>query len=483
MKKKMVRLLALTMLLTAAVMPMTSCSDASRLNRMDEDERAVAFFEMVEAKGEETTSLSVEQKLYLKLDIGDVAYEQLNEGTATYVEEEGELSYLEQTTTTVWVGGDKTVTYTDEGYIDGMMFTYNKEGKVESKLKSPITGDEYEAFRENQVEDVPEVRVGEGFCTTMTCKQAEDGTWTATYEGFTEEGMKYFLYIVKSVETALNAEHTLKDVRLTYMADKNLNPVSRKMEYIFEENKDAETRVPVITADMEFKGINNTVFSEKYDISDFTEVEDLRMVENFTSALSDRQNDGSGAFKVTTEGDASYAGEKNHSLTEQSVTFKNYNGYEFTLDYTQEGYDVAISYKNGSMNTVVREEKTGQKVDSSSDELSDFEAQAMVQQLMNSENITALDIIDAKLVNEESGLYRFTLGDSVKNGLNEQYQAAYGAKIDTFRGHIEATVVEGKLMCYTYHVYTTLKIEGQIMQINVDYSVEFSELTEDGEAV
>ncbi len=482
MKKLITTMLVAALLLVTLTLSLTSCSQSQKLLRMDEAERAVAFFELVEAKGNEATSLSIKQKMYLKMDIGDVAYEQLNEGTATYVEEDGEMSFLDQTTTTVWVGGEKTVTYTDEGYMDGMMFTYNKEGKVESKLKSPITGDEYEAFRDNQVEDIPEVSVGEGFCTDMTCTQDEDGTWTATYEGFTEEGMKYFLYIVKSVETAIEAEHTLKDVRLTYVADKDLNPVSRKMEYIFEENEDAETRVPVITAEMEFKGINNTVFSEEYDISNFTEVEDLRAVENFTSALNDRQVDDAGSFQVTTKAEAKYAGQTNNTTSVQDVTFKNYNGYEFTLGYTQEGYDVTISYKNGSMSTVIRDEKTGER-DSSTDDMSDFEAQAMVQQLMNSENITALDIVDAKIVDEESGSYRFTLGDSVKNGLNEQYQAAYGAKIDTFKGHIEATVVDGKLMEYTYHVYTTLKIEGQTMQINVDYTVEFSELTEDGEAV
>lgn len=483
MMKKLITILLTAILLTGLVLPLASCSDASRLNRMDEAERAVAFFALVEANGSKASSLSVKQKLYLKMDIGDVAYEQLNEATSTYVDENGKISMLEQAVTTVWAGGDKTVTYTDEGYMDGMMFTYNKEGKAESKLKSAITWEEYEAFRNHQNQEIPPIQVGEGFCTTMTCKQAEDGTWTATYEGFTEEGMKYFLYITKSVELALNAEHTLKDVRLTYTADKKLNPVSQKMEFIFEEKAGADTRVPVITAEMEIKGLNNTVFSEKYDISDFTEVEDLRMVENFTSALNDRQTDDAGAFRVTTEAEASYAGQKNQTVTKQNVTFQNTNGYEFILDYTQEGYDVTISYRNGSMTTVVREEKTGQKVDSATDEMSDFEAQAMVQQLMNSESISALDIIDAKLRDEEKGIYRFTLGDAVKNNLNEQYEPAYGSKIDTFTGYIDATVVDGKLMAYTYHVYTTLKIDGKTMQINVDYTVEFSELTEDGEAV
>jgi hypothetical protein len=43
-------------------------------------------------------------------------------------------------------------------------------------------------------------------------------------------------------------------------------------------------------------------------------------------------------------------------------------------------------------------------------------------------------------------------------------------------------VVEGKLMGYTYHVYTTLQIEGQSMSITVDYTVTFTDFVEDGEA-
>ena len=482
MKKLTVKLLALAMLFTVAAISLASCSQSKKLLRMDEAERAVAFYEMVEENGEKATSGSVKQKLYLKIDIGDVAYEQTSESTSTYVNQDGEGALLEQSVTTVWVGGEKTVTYTDEGYMNGMMFTYNKEGKAVSKLKSPITWEEYEAFRDNQMEDVPEIGVGEGFCTTMTCQQGDDGIWTATYEGFTEQGMKYFRYIIKGLETAAEAEHTLKDVRLTYVADKDLTPLSQKMEFIFDEKEDAETRVPVITAEMEITGLNNTVFSEEYDISDFTEVEDLRTVENFTSALNDRMNADSGAFTTTTKATAIYAGQNNKTTTVQNVTYKNHDGYEFTLDLAQEGYEISMAYKKGNVTTTVREEKTGTVVDSTTESMTEFEAQATVQQLMNSESISALDIIDVNIKDAENGIYRFTLGESVKNGLNEQYEMAYGSKIDTFRGHIEATVVEGKLMGYTYHVYTTLQIEGQSMSITVDYTVTFTDFVEDGEA-
>ncbi|MBQ4113584.1 MAG: hypothetical protein IJD38_12385 [Clostridia bacterium] len=483
MKKLIARLLVLSLLITALALPLTSCSETARLNRMDEAVRAVAFYELFEEKSDQASSVTVEQKISLKLDIGEVAYEQINESTSIYVEEGDEFTYLEQSVTTVWAGGEKTVTYQDEGYKDGMMFSRVKEDTVETRLKSPITREEYEAFRDSQVEDVPDLLVGEGYCETMTCVRGDDGTWTATYEGFTEEGMKPFWHILRGIETAVNAEHTLKDVRMTCTADADLVPQSMIMEFLFDEKEGADTRVPSIRAESYIKNLNSTTVEEPYDISNFNEIDDLRMIENFISALHDRETAQSGAFKVTTKASASYSGQDNKTTTVQNITFKNHGGVEFTVQYAQDGYDITISYKNGRMNTTVREEKTGSKVDSDSASMTDFEAQTMVCQLMNSENITALDITGGEVLDEERGRYRFVLGDSVKNELNEQYQAIYGTRIGTFRGSVMATVVEGKLMEYTYHVYNTLMIEGVTMTITVDYTVVFSDLVEDGESV
>ena len=483
MKKYVARLLVLAMLLTLAVLPLSSCSEVDRFARLEGDERAVTFYQIMETKTDEATSAQAVQKLSMKLDIGDVAYEQITEGSSTYIKNGDELTYLEQTTSTVWVGGEKIVTYEDEGYMNGMMFTYIKEDGVETKLKSPITAAEYEAFRDKQAEDVPDTYVGEGYCTDMTCEQAEDGTWTAVYQGFTEEGMKPFTYYLRSIETAVNAEHTLKDVRMTVTADAELTPVSMIMEYVFEEKENAETRVPNIKIETYFYGLNNTVLSESYDISNFDEQEDLRVIADFLSALQDREEAESGAFHVITKSSAVYSGESVTVTTEQDVTFKNHDGYEFTLDYEEDGYLFNCSYKNGSMEVGVREKDTGVKVHSETTEITDFEAQATVQQMMNSESISALDIVSAKITDAEKGIYTFSLGDSVKNELSGQYEEAYGAPAKSFKGHIEATVVDGELTSYTYHVYTTVSVEGETMTITVDYTVTFSDLVEGGETV
>lgn len=483
MKKYVARLLVLAMLLTLAVLPLSSCSEVEKFARLEGDERAVTFYQMMETKTNEATSAQAVQKMSMKLDIGEMAYEQITDGSSTYIKNGDELTYLEQTTSTVWVGGEKIVTYEDEGYMNGMMFTYIKEDGVETKLKSPITAAEYEAFRDKQAEDVPDTYVGEGYCTDMTCEQAEDGTWTAVYQGFTEEGMKPFTYYLRSIETAVNAEHTLKDVRMTVTADAELTPVSMIMEYVFEEKENAETRVPNIKLETYFYGLNNTVLVDTYDISDFKELEDLRIIEDFLSAMQDREEAESGAFSVTTKSSGSYSGESVTETSVQNVTFKNHDGYEFTLDFEEEGYLFSTSYKKGSMTVTVREEKTGEKVHSESTDLTDFEAQATVQQLMNPVTVSTLDIVGATVTDAEKGIYTFNLGDSVKNEFSEEYEETYGAPVKNFKGHIEATMVDGELTEYTYHVYTTLSMEGITLTVTVDVTIVFSDLVEGGETV
>lgn len=75
MKRIIARILIAAMLLTALALPLASCSDEDKLLRMDESERAVAFYGLIDAATQEASSFSVEQKLSFKLDIGDMAYE------------------------------------------------------------------------------------------------------------------------------------------------------------------------------------------------------------------------------------------------------------------------------------------------------------------------------------------------------------------------------------------------------------------------
>lgn len=482
--KKLITLMLTAILLSGLVLPMASCSQSAKLLRMDEDERAVSFYNMITDQADHTTSGYMEQTMSMKLDIGTMTYEQVSEAELTYIADDDDLTYLEQVKTTILTDGDKMVLYEDTGYADGMMFAYYKDGKDETKLKSPVSAEEYDAFMMELNADSTDIRVGEGFSDTMTCVKNEDKTWTATYEDFTDEGMIPFWEMLDGIEYTVTAEHKLVDVRLTYKADEQLYPTEFTIEYIFKETKGATTRVPEIRLHTEYTGWNNTVLSEPYDITDFTEVEDIRMIQRFTKALQNRETAKEGHFRVTNETDFRYIGGENTRVeTVIDVTYKNRNGMTLGVAYEEEGYKYEMDYKNGSMHVVVRDTESGSKVTDEHQVMTDADAQSMLSQFMDSESIANVDIVDARLLSEETGAYRYTLGDAMGNPLKDLYETEFGGEITDFEGYIDATLVDGQLKAYTYHVFASLKVGVLTLYVDVDMTVEFLDIVEGGETV
>ncbi len=483
MKRIIASVLTAALILSVLILPMTSCSATSRLLRMEEDERAVAFFDMTNRKSMTASSFYMEQTMTMKMDIGGVAYEQTGVSRITAIEEKDSLIYLEQHESSVVSGGVLTVIYEDSGFADGFMFARYKENAEELKLKSPITAEEYGEFRAEMADDDSiDVEVEGGRSTVMTCQQNPDKTWIATYEGFTEAGMEPFMEMLDGIEYTVTADHAIKDVRLTWEADEDFYPTKMSIEFIFEKNPKAESDLPTLTLTTVYKGWNNTVLSSPYDVSDFTEVEDLRMMERFTSALRDRENDSAGSFTVTNDTEFRYiGGQTQKTSVARDVTFKNRDGMELTVSYEEEGSDYTMTYSDGEMRVSVKDSKTGEKIASETMDMTNAEAQAMVSQLMNSERISGIDLADGTLWSPEKNIYRFTLSEAVGNQLAEIYegQIGNGVKQNDFNGYIEATLVDGKLMGYKYHVFSSLKMGAVTVYINVDLTVEFHEIVED----
>lgn len=485
MKKFLTLLLAAVMLMTVAL-PLSSCSAAARLNRMDEPDRAVKLFELSNKQANSASSFTLEQTMTMKMDIADTTYDQKSVSKLTVIDSKDSFVYLEESEVSVTSGGTFTMIYEDSGYADGYMFARYKENADELKLKSPITKDEYFAFREEMMdESTIDIEVEDGLATVMTCKQNEDKTWSATYEGFSEEGMKPFFEMLGGIEYTVTADHPIVDVRLTWEANEDLYPTKMIIDFVFEKNPEADSKVPTLSLTSVYDGWNNTVLSKPYDIADFTEVEDLRHMERFLAALRDRETDSMGSFTVKNETEVRVPGGGTQEIeVEQEVTFKNRDGMELTIAYEQEGYLYSMIYRDGSLRTVVKEKKSGTKVADETTPMTNSEAQATISQLMNSEQIGGIDLADVQVLDAEAGKYRFKLSEAVGTGLAEVWEAALGGGKQTdFNGYVEATVKDGILLKYKYHVFCNIKVQGQAVYVNVDLTVEFHEVTEDGGSI
>ena len=469
--KRIVTIIIAAAILMGLALPLTSCSAAKRLARMDEPQRADYFYRVTDRNMSYAASGSYDQTTVLEATVNGVDYKQTTTATVTFISSRTDVIYLEQAKTTVDVVGGGTVIYEDSGYVDGTMFSYSKEGNNETKIKSPISLEDYGAFREYQNAGVPTVAVGEGMSEINTCKQNDDGTWTATYEGFTVEGMVPFLYMLRGVDYLVTSEHDIADVRLTMNADEKLYPTSMKIEFIFEAKTETATATPVVTMENRYHGWNNTTLSETYDLSDFTEVDDLRAVDVFTTALLERCTAESGDFTVKVDTTATGSGYDNHVVNEQKISFRSEGGYRFTYEYDEDGYDYKIGYSDGNMSIRVYED--GEKVHSETMDMTDAEARGTVSQLADPEGITSQSISDVEILDAEAGVVRFTLSEAFENSYKEQYEMS-GISMTAFKGYCEATLADGILTEYRYHMEMTLRIEGETVKTVVDMTITFT---------
>ena len=475
--------LLLTALLSALACTLTSCGGTLRLHFLKGEEQAMYLFSTVNENAARATSCTVEQVLYLKLTLNGVDYEQSTTANVTSFGQGEDMTSVTRITREMTVGGTHTVAHNDYGYIDGMIFSCHREGDAVSKIKSLATAAEYESFTAEQNQDEPEIAVGEDYANTMSCRKNSDGTWTATFEDFTDTGMASFWDMLSGVESMVTAEHAISNVRMTCTADKALNLSSISIEYIFEENPEAESPVPVVRMDFRYSDWDKVSESELYDLSDFTEVDDIRYVERFLDALEDRQTAESGSLTVVNEMTASSGENTQRQNAAQIVAFDNSDGYRFTAKTIRATYDTIVTYRDGTLTSEVRDHKTGSLVNRQEESFRDYEAQTAIQQFMNGEDVSGIDLVSASMVSATKDLYRFNLGESVKNKLNSRYQSTYGRPIDTFDGYVEATIKDGKLESYTYVTTVTLTVGNLPMTVTSSTSVTFDTPVEGGEVV
>ena len=489
MKKATHRLLSLCLLLLLGVLTcaltctMTACGSALRLHLLRGEEQALYLFQAVNENAAKATSATVEQTLYLKLRLNGIDYEQTTSATVTDIGQGEDRISITRIRREISAGDSHTVTYNDSGYVDGMMFSYYGEGDIETKIKSVATAAQFDDFNAEQKEDDPEIAVGEGYANAMSCQKNSDGTWTAAFEEFTETGMASFWEMLAGVESMVTAEHALADVRMTCTADKALNLTSLSIEYIFEENPETENPVPVVRIDFAYSDWNATSLAEPYDLSDFTEVEDVRYVDRFLGALENRQTAEAGSLTVVNEMSAETGDKSQRQNAVQTVVFDMEDGYRFTAKTLRASYDTIITYRDGLLTSEVRDHESGSLMGRNEEAYTDYEAQSAIQQFMNSEEVRGIDLASATLVSAKNDLYRFDLGESVRKKLDLRYQATYGTSLETFEGYVEATVKDGELVSYDYHYTISFSVAGLPMTVTATTSVTFDTPTEGGSVV
>lgn len=495
MKRFIAKVLTAALLLSILTLPLTSCSgikssltgfkDSLMIRVLEGEEKAAYLMELSDRRLAEADSYTMVQNSHVRFEIEGVPTEQKDTATITCVDDGETYFRVEENKSDMWVGSDeKTTWYRDVGYVDGMMFTQYKSDDDQTRLKSPISAEDFKAWLENRSDGMPEISVTEDVCNTISCVEAEDGSWTVTCEDFTEEGLKPFLYLIRGMDQAFTEEYDITDVLMTATLDEDYYPVGIVMEFEFTEIGNASSRVPELSVEATYGSWNSVTEEEATrKLGSYNEVEDIRHIEAFLSALKDRKTATRGSFTVTTVSGGSYDGETFRSEQSREVTFESGDDYTFTLDFTDEGSVYAIEYKNGKMTTRVTDENSGRLKDTQTETMSRGTAQLTVNQLMDPETLSGIDLNSVTCVNAEAGKYRFGLSPVAFAQLNEELGEAYGGSVKSLEGYVDATIVDGKLMSYACHVDITLGVSVTSylelkMNITSDMTVTFHDVVD-----
>ncbi len=382
--------------------------------------------------------------------------------------------YQEKLESTSKYKGEESVTTLIEGYQNGYMYIYNKNGSITTTFKSPITKDQYlQHMKDMEVETDFELdREG---CKEITAQRNEDGTWTITYAKFTEERLELLLSELKNLDEQLNESYLISDVKIDINIMSDFAIKNATMEFEFAKNKDINGSATPLSATEDTEGKNKLYIEISYDYNPLTvmeeidlgsirykEVEDLRYYYNIQKKLDELKNSEEAKVVIGIKSDVDYRGMVSVTEETDNITFKNKDGkLEYEIESMSNRGNYKILYANGYQD-LIDESGTMQH-----EAVSEMEARAYLESMLDVAGYK-IDII-RNIEKVSDGEYIFTLkpGDS-----------SYKAIVDAYGGHVEESsstltikLFNGKIVYYHYTFYADVYLSTVSSYMEMDQSV------------
>ena len=189
-------------------------------------------------------------------------------------------------------------------------------------------------------------------------------------------------------------------------------------------------------------------------IEEYTEVDDVNVLDDARDALWDIENATSGRFTVQIDQAYSVDGQKNTSSEKDTVSYGVQNG-AFYLDLTskQDGLTAKITYKNGVMTVTQGDE-------SQSGPVGEEAAKSYLTELLNMARFDSKLVTDIEKTGD--GVYKFSLGDGNIPAYESILQSIDG-KIDSMKQETVITFSEEKIV----KIEDIVEIEGSCKVLGV----------------
>ncbi len=479
MKRILSLLLAAVMLLSVAL-PLTSCSEQDKLEKMEDTEKAFYLAELAEKALTKADTLHYRRYLNIKnpyFNSSCTVDESVN-----YVDTKEGFGYINNTRESfsmVGMGGTST---SETGFKDGYTFAYHKAGVGESRFKAAMTEKEYREVPSfsSIVPHSLGLRIKEGDCTKTTVEQQDDGDWLITYEGFTETRAYNFTVRQHDLARDLTVTHKPWDLTVSLLLSPEFEPTRIKVDVLFHNSKEYYHAEPTVSVSFDFfygDDSNAPSVIDRVDLSKYTELETLDTLNAFFDGLNHHVGAAEGEFTVDTSTTFTDGTQSQSANVVQTVEYANTAvGYRFKVEYEQDEKRYELSYAGThAFQTVYG--KSGNKLSENTMRIIDAQARLTVADYMNRHGITPADVASVEVFSEGAGLYRYTLReDSMKRWTSTILKTAFPdnqVKILSCSAVLTPEILNGVMESYTVTLNAEITVDGAPLTFTTSTQVVF----------
>lgn len=393
---------------------------------------AAELFEAIDAKMESYDSYESGLSVNFKAFVNGIEFSTTAEGIdiRTGVNSDNPEFYtqIKTTVSSPVLSSTQKVTMV-EAYYGGNYFISNRGDGCNQKLYSPMSKEDAAEYNDDDGDDFFEFDE----CENREFVKNDDGTWTLTFSGYTEETIGEMIDDFGIDRSMLNAD--VSDVVVLITADEDLNATELKLDFAFEQTP-GETSLPEISVACTFSKFGEAVIDPSpIDPEKYTKVDDIRLLDEIDDMWSSRLEVSEGEFTLTLSQSVTVMGESQYAQEVDKVVYgTGSDGYFYDIDAETGGVKYDISYKNGVQSVVVDGQSTTQ-------EQTEADARAFVEGLIDSCDFSKITITGIEKVSENE--YSFTCEP------DEAYEAVFESMGATFRSvkrTITFTVEDGKIV-------------------------------------
>ena len=460
----------------ALLCPLASCSGKPDLMKLEGAERADAFFDLVNADPADAYSVGMDMKI--EGSLYGLALDAEIETDTTYIDyKSSSPSYHAELRSIITAGEITQKTNSVSGYRDGKMYEMTDRDGSKNALVSSISVEDFKAHKEFLVgysdEEVEDIHKS---ATVKDCVKNEDGTWSASYSGYSEENVLALVDYAFDPTVLILDGWKVKDVIFTVDADADFLPTDWEYEIVFEKTEGDYTK-PEAKTEIDFDDIGSAKMPA-VDLSTYTEVEGLAELQKIRMLLGEMFAADSGSFTTDSEQKVEVAGTTQYNREIDTVSFKSENGkYSFKIDAQVNpnsisgSYDAVINYANGTF------KMEGKDISTVTQEMTDSEARAYISRLYDPAGLSNAQISNIEL-RKEGFTHYLTIANPDYSAL-EASLSALGASGFKCEAQVGVDYENGAIQKYRYTMTLTAKVSGQALTVEVKNTVTFGGMNQE----